>query len=57
MPQGTAAFGNVPYMEYSLGVENILRFLRIDFVRRLTYVDGWDKKDCWFFRIDLKFSL
>ena len=57
MPEGTKPFGEVPYMEYSIGIENILRILRIDFVRRLTYVDGWDKKDCWFVRIDLKFSL
>lgn len=57
MPDVTKPFGDVPYMEYSLGIENILRILRIDFVRRLTYVDGWDKKDCWFVRIDLKFAL
>ena len=57
MPEVTQPFGDVPYMEYSIGIENILRILRIDFVRRLTYVDGWDKKDCWFIRIDLKFSL
>lgn len=57
MPDVTQPFGDVPYMEYSIGIENILRILRIDFVRRLTYVDGWDKKDCWFIRIDLKFSL
>lgn len=57
MPDVTQPFGDVPYMEYSIGIENILRILRIDFVRRLTYIDGWDKKDCWFIRIDLKFSL
>ena len=57
MPAGTVPFGQMPYMEYSLGIENILRIIRIDFVRRLTYVDGWDKKDCWFVRVDLKFSL
>ena len=56
-PDVTKPFGDVPYMEYSLGIENILRIFRIDFVRRLTYVDGWDKKDCWFVRIDLKFAL
>lgn len=57
MPDVTKPFGDVPYMEYSLGIENILRIFRIDFVRRLSYVDGWDKKDCWFVRIDLKFAL
>ena len=35
-----------PYMEISLGVENIFRVLRIDYVRRLTYRDypGIDKE-------------
>ena len=38
--------GNTPYMELSLGVENIFRVLRIDYVRRLTYRDypGIDKE-------------
>ena len=57
MPVGTRPIGDVPYMEYSIGIENILRILRVDFVRRLSYIDGWEKKDCWFIRIDLKFSL
>ena len=56
-PPDTKPFDQGPFMEYSIGIENILRILRIDFVRRLTYIDGWDKKDCWFVRIDLKFSL
>ena len=57
MPDGTKPMGEVPYMEYSIGIENILRILRVDLVRRLSYIDGWEKKDCWFVRIDLKFSL
>lgn len=57
MPSGTHPFGAVPYMEYSLGIENILRILRVDFVRRLTYTEGLGNKDCWFLRFDLKFSL
>ena len=28
---------NTPYMELSLGIENIFRVLRVDYVRRLTY--------------------
>ena len=38
--------GKTPYMELSLGVENIFRVLRIDYVRRLTYRDypGIDKE-------------
>jgi hypothetical protein len=57
MPEGTQAFGTTPYMEYSIGVENILKFLRIDFVRRLSYLDGLEGWDRWFVRIDLKFQL
>ncbi len=36
---------STPYMELSLGVENIFRVLRVDYVRRLTYRDypGIDK--------------
>ena len=57
MPEGTQAFGTTPYMEYSIGVENILKFLRVDFVRRLSYLDGLEGWDRWFVRIDLKFQL
>lgn len=57
MPEGTQAFGTTPYMEYSIGVENILKFLRVDFVRRLNYLDGLEGWDRWFVRIDLKFQL
>ncbi|RQO30903.1 hypothetical protein DBR32_09330 [Taibaiella sp. KBW10] len=33
------SFGNVPYIEASVGVENILQVLRIDFVKRFTYTN------------------
>jgi hypothetical protein len=38
--------GSTPYMELSLGIENIFRVLRVDYVRRLTYRDypGIDKE-------------
>ena len=29
-----------PYMEYSIGIENILKLIRIDYVRRLSYLEG-----------------
>ena len=57
MPSGTHAFGDVPYMEYSIGIENILKFLRVDYVRRLTYLDGVGPDERWFIRLDLKFQL
>jgi hypothetical protein len=31
---------NKPYVEVGYGVENIFRFLRVDFVHRLTYLDN-----------------
>lgn len=33
---------SVPYVELGYGVENIFRFLRVDFVHRLTYLDRPD---------------
>ena len=31
---------SIPYMEMSVGIENIFKVLRIDYVRRLTYTDS-----------------
>lgn len=38
----TYALGNTPYVEASVGIENILKFVRLDFVKRLTYLDHPD---------------
>ncbi len=41
-PDGTPlsyALGNKPYMEASVGVSNIFKILRVDYVRRLSYLD------------------
>ena len=35
----TSPIGKLPYMELTAGFENILKFIRIDYVRRLTYND------------------
>lgn len=40
LPQHTQRLGTMPYMEYSIGVENILHVIRIDYVNRLTYAEG-----------------
>ena len=37
-------FGNTPYLEFGYGVENIFKFLRLDFIHRLTYLDHKDAK-------------
>ncbi len=39
-PAGTQAMGNTPYMECSFGLENIFNILRIDYYRRLTYLNN-----------------
>ena len=36
-PDSTYAMGRAPYMEASVGIENIFNFLRIDYVWRLNY--------------------
>ena len=35
----SSPIGKLPYMEITAGFENILKFIRIDYVRRLTYND------------------
>lgn len=39
LPSFTKKFGNVPYAEFALGVENIFKVGRIDLVWRLTHLD------------------
>lgn len=41
-PEGSYPIGKDPYMEYSVGLENIFKFIRIDYVRRLSYLDNPD---------------
>ena len=36
----TNALGKTPYIEGSVGIENIFKFVRIDLVRRFTYLDN-----------------
>lgn len=31
--------GNQPYMEYAVGIENIFKCIRVDYVRRMNYLD------------------
>jgi hypothetical protein len=35
----TYTFGKVPYIEASVGVSNVLKFFRVDYVQRLTYLN------------------
>ena len=41
-PAGTYTMGRAPYMEASVGIENIFNFLRLDYVWRLNYRDHSD---------------
>ena len=36
----TPSLRNKPYLESSLGIENIFKFLRIDVIWRLSYLDN-----------------
>lgn len=38
---GLRGLGSVPYIEAGYGIENIFRFVRIDFIHRLTYRDNY----------------
>lgn len=38
----TYALGKTPYVEGSVGIENIFKFVRVDLVRRFTYLDHPD---------------
>lgn len=41
-PEGSYTMDKTPYMEASVGVENIFKFLRLDYVWRLSYKDHPD---------------
>lgn len=54
-PDGSQPMGNDPYMEVSVGLENIFKILRVDYYRRLNYLNNSGiKKDG--IRIALRFS-
>ncbi len=54
-PEGTSPMGSTPYLEASVGLENIFKILRIDYYRRLTYLDQPNIKKGGV-RIALRFS-
>lgn len=51
----TYALGSTPYMEASVGIENIFKFVRLDFVKRLTYLDHPDIAE-FGVRVKIKFD-
>ena len=51
----TYALGKTPYVEGSVGIENIFKFVRVDLVRRFTYLDHPDVAK-WGIRTLVQFS-
>lgn len=54
-PDNVYSMGSTPYMEYSVGVENIFKFFRVDYVKRISYLDNPDIEKSGF-RISFEFS-
>ena len=57
LPADTRAIGSQPYAEFSVGIENIFQFIRVDFARRLTYTDGITSRQRNFIRLGASLSL
>ena len=60
-PDGTllervGSLGDVPYVEVAYGVENILKFLRVHFIHRITYLDAPGSRN-FGVKVSAKFSL
>ena len=55
LPAHTQFLTDTPYMEYSVGIENILKLIRIDYVRRLSYLK--DGLSPWAIKICLQFTM
>lgn len=56
-PAGTRTLDRTPYMEYSVGLENIFRFLRVDYVRRISYTEGLEAAQKWGIKFSFRFSI
>ncbi|GBU07028.1 membrane protein [Bacteroidales bacterium] len=55
-PEDSGAMGKTPYMEASIGLENILKIIRVDYIRRLSYIDEPDiKKHGFRIAVEYKF--
>jgi hypothetical protein len=51
----TYTFGNTPYIEGSVGIENIFKFIRVDLVKRFNYLDNPGVSE-WGVRTRVKFE-
>lgn len=57
LPEDTSPLGDKPYMEYSIGIENILKLIRVDYIRRISYNAGMTSKEKGFIRLEIRFTL
>ena len=57
LPDGTRMMTKMPYMEYSVGLENILKFIRIDYIRRISYTEGLSESEKYGFKISFRFTI
>ena len=55
LPEHSQFLTSQPYMEYGIGIENILKLIRIDYVRRLTYLEGITTP--WTLKITIQFTM
>lgn len=53
-PSGIRTLGKLPYMEWSVGLENILKVIHIDYVMRITYRDVPQLNEGW--RLGFRFA-
>ena len=56
-PEGSRMMTARPYMEYSVGLENILKFIRVDYVRRISYTEGLSDEQKHGFKVSFRLSL
>ncbi|MCR4860145.1 MAG: DUF5686 and carboxypeptidase regulatory-like domain-containing protein [Bacteroidales bacterium] len=57
LPEGMKMMTSKPYMEYSIGLENIFKFLRVDYIRRISYTEGLSEAEKHGFKISFRVSL
>ena len=57
LPAGTKMMTKMPYMEYTVGIENIFKFLRIDYVRRISYLEGLTESEKHGVKISVRITI
>ncbi|MBR4524169.1 MAG: carboxypeptidase-like regulatory domain-containing protein [Bacteroidales bacterium] len=57
LPEGTGLLNTTPYMEYTVGIENIFKFLRVDYVRRISYTEGLTEAQKNGFKISIRITI